>query len=81
MSTTNQESGLTRRQALVAGAAGAAGLIVSPALGVIGLDAPPALASAVALTPEQEEGPYYVAIERIRRNIVAGQAGVPLCST
>jgi protocatechuate 3,4-dioxygenase beta subunit len=75
---TDQQSGLTRRQALVAGAAGAAGLIVSPALGVLALDAPPALAAAVALTPEQEEGPYYVAIERIRRHIVAGQLGVPL---
>jgi hypothetical protein len=78
MSQADQHWGLTRRQALAAGAAGAAGLIVSPTLGVLGLEAPPALASAIALTPEQEEGPYYVAIERIRRDIVAGQLGVPL---
>jgi protocatechuate 3,4-dioxygenase beta subunit len=78
MSEADQPRVLTRRQALAAGAAGAAGLILSPALGVLGLDAPPALASAIALTPEQEEGPFYVAIEKVRRNIASGQAGVPL---
>lgn len=78
MSEADQQRGLTRRQALAAGAAGAAGLILSPALGLAGLDATPALAAAVALTPEQEEGPYYVAIEKIRRSIAGGQAGVPL---
>lgn len=78
MSEMDRQGGLTRREALAVGAAGAAGLIASPALGMIGLDAPPALASAVTLTPEQEEGPYYVPIEQIRRNIVAGQLGVPL---
>lgn len=30
------------------------------------------------LTPEQTEGPYYVANERVRRNITAGRPGVPL---
>ncbi|MCW2993283.1 MAG: hypothetical protein JWQ18_778, partial [Conexibacter sp.] len=30
------------------------------------------------LTPEQEEGPFYVALERIRSNIVGTRKGVPL---
>ncbi len=35
-------------------------------------------AAALDLTPEQEEGPYYVALEKIRKNITLGQPGVPL---
>ena len=37
-------------------------------------------ASAVAcvLTPEQTEGPYYIANERVRRNITDGHPGAPL---
>jgi protocatechuate 3,4-dioxygenase beta subunit len=69
---------LTRRQTLAAGAAASAGLMISPALSLLGLEAAPALASAISLTPEQEEGPYYVALEQVRKSIVAGQAGVPL---
>lgn len=30
------------------------------------------------LTPEQTEGPYYIANERVRRNITEGRPGVPL---
>ena len=34
--------------------------------------------AAPRLTPEQEEGPYYVALEKIRKNITLGRPGVPL---
>src|SRR5437016_11704239 len=30
------------------------------------------------LTPEQTEGPYYIANEHVRRNITEGRAGTPL---
>jgi protocatechuate 3,4-dioxygenase beta subunit len=29
-------------------------------------------------TPEQEEGPFYIALAQIRRNIVEDRPGVPL---
>jgi protocatechuate 3,4-dioxygenase beta subunit len=35
-------------------------------------------ASVCSLTPEQEEGPFYVPLERIRSNITGGRVGVPL---
>ena len=35
-------------------------------------------ASRLVLTPEQEEGPFYVALNRIRKNITLGKPGVPL---
>jgi protocatechuate 3,4-dioxygenase beta subunit len=41
----------------------------------------PALASdavACVLTPEQTEGPYYIANEKVRRNITEGRSGTPL---
>jgi protocatechuate 3,4-dioxygenase beta subunit len=41
----------------------------------------PALASdavACILTPEQTEGPYYIANEKVRRNITEGRPGTPL---
>jgi protocatechuate 3,4-dioxygenase beta subunit len=41
----------------------------------------PALASdavACVLTPEQTEGPYYIANEKVRRSITEGQPGTPL---
>jgi protocatechuate 3,4-dioxygenase beta subunit len=78
MGTPEDARLLTRRQTLAAGVAASAGLIATPALGLLGLGATPALASAISLTPEQEEGPYYVALEQIRKNIVIGQVGVPL---
>ena len=30
------------------------------------------------LTPEQTEGPYYIANERVRRNITEGKRGIPV---
>jgi len=47
-------------------------------LGFPEIGAATALAAALTLTPEQEQGPYYVALDKVRSNIVDGQAGVPL---
>jgi protocatechuate 3,4-dioxygenase beta subunit len=74
------EAKLTRRGSL----AGLAGFL----LGLAGWRAgesegagPAAVASGAVscvLTPEQTEGPYYIAGEKFRRNITEGRAGVPL---
>jgi protocatechuate 3,4-dioxygenase beta subunit len=71
---------LTRRGSL----AGMAGLL----LGLAGWEAadsegagPAGVASGAVscvLTPEQTEGPYYIAGEKYRRNITDGRPGVPL---
>jgi protocatechuate 3,4-dioxygenase beta subunit len=76
------ESRLTRRGSLlrlggfVATAFGAAGLKLESAG-----DGPAAVASgqvSCVLTPEQTEGPYYLAGEKLRRNITEGRPGTPL---
>jgi len=59
-------------------AAGAAAAAVG--LGRLG-DAEDSLASnsvSCVLTPEQTEGPYYIAKEKLRRNITDGRPGTPL---
>jgi protocatechuate 3,4-dioxygenase beta subunit len=71
---------LTRRSSIV----GFGGLL----LGLMGWKTAPsdgagpaAVASGAVscvLTPEQTEGPYYIAGERLRRNITEGRPGVPL---
>jgi Dioxygenase len=77
-------SGLTRRETLgLAGAAGAAlyGAGLSGALpgGGKGDEAiAEAAKTCLKLTPEQDQGPYYVDLGRVRSDIVEGQAGVPL---
>ena len=50
------------------------------ALGLAGLKPGPSSAASVSciLTPEQTEGPYYIAGEKLRRNITEGRAGTPL---
>ncbi|MCZ0991444.1 intradiol ring-cleavage dioxygenase [Streptomyces diastatochromogenes] len=40
--------------------------------------ATPRLAAACVLTPEQTEGPYYLDLETVRKDITEGKAGVPL---
>ena len=77
------ESRFTRRGSLVR-----LGGLAAGALGVAGLEArssdgagPAAVASgqvSCVLTPEQTEGPYYIADELVRRNITEGRAGTPL---
>ena len=77
------DSRLTRRGSLVrlggllATAVGAAGLKVETSEGA----GPAAVASGdvtCVLTPEQTEGPYYIANEALRRNITDGRPGTPL---
>jgi len=77
------DSRLTRRGSLVrlggflATAVGAAGLKIETSEGA----GPAAVASGAVscvLTPEQTEGPYYIANEAVRRNITEGRRGAPL---
>jgi protocatechuate 3,4-dioxygenase beta subunit len=76
--------GLTRRRLLenagVLGLTAAVGGGVGTGPGVAAVTSAVALATAssLTLTPEQEEGPFYVAIEKIRKNITLGRPGVPL---
>jgi protocatechuate 3,4-dioxygenase beta subunit len=76
--------GLTRRQTLgLAGVAGA-GLVAAGLGGVLpgtgGSDEAIARAAktCLRLTPEQDQGPYYVDLGRVRGDIVEDQPGVPL---
>src|SRR3989475_1926879 len=74
---------LTRRGSLAR-----LGGFVATAIGVGGLESQPsegagpaAVASGAVtcvLTPEQTEGPYYIANEAVRRNITEGRPGTPL---
>jgi protocatechuate 3,4-dioxygenase beta subunit len=70
---------VTRRQTLgVFGAAGV-GVLLGGAKAITSLDGvQDAQAASCTLTPEQEEGPFYVDLEKIRSNVVLGRTGVPL---
>ena len=86
MSDANDKKGITRRQALTtAGTLGAGAALVSTGvLGNLGSDGEsdlaPGLAEAAScvLTPSMTEGPYFVDELLQRRDIRAGQQGVPL---
>jgi protocatechuate 3,4-dioxygenase beta subunit len=67
---------LTRASLLRAGGAAAAAL----GLGRLGRSADAVAGDSVAcvLTPEQTEGPYYIAKEKLRRTITDGRPGTPL---
>jgi protocatechuate 3,4-dioxygenase beta subunit len=70
---------ITRRQALAGMGAAGAGLIAARFGGIPGLGSGEAAqAAACVLTPEQTEGPYYVDLNKVRRNITEGRPGVPL---
>jgi protocatechuate 3,4-dioxygenase beta subunit len=76
---------LTRRQTLgIAGAAGSAVVLGGTAGKAISALADSdevtaaTAAKACKLTPEVTEGPFYVALDRIRRDITEGRPGVPL---
>uniref|UniRef100_UPI003F495DFB intradiol ring-cleavage dioxygenase n=1 Tax=Streptomyces chartreusis TaxID=1969 RepID=UPI003F495DFB len=60
----------------------AGGLVIPQALGASPQDklSPTAaqLNAACVLTPEQTEGPYYLDLETVRKNITEGKTGVPL---
>src|SRR4249919_2067907 len=88
--TDEQPSGanrrLTRRQTLgIAGAAGTAVVLGGGAAKLLSgmAEEPDDVTAAMAarsckLTPEVTEGPFYVALDRIRKDITEGRPGVPL---
>jgi protocatechuate 3,4-dioxygenase beta subunit len=83
-STDAAGSILTRRrllqQAGIAGLAVAAGggLGVARSVAAVAAAEAAAAGAVLALTPEQEEGPFYVALEKIRKDVRLGRPGVPL---
>jgi protocatechuate 3,4-dioxygenase beta subunit len=82
---TDRGRGLTRRQTLGAAGAAGAGLFLAGAGGKLadlagGGDEAVADAAktCLRLMPEQEEGPFYVDLGKVRADIVEDQEGVPL---
>jgi protocatechuate 3,4-dioxygenase beta subunit len=69
------ERPVTRRESLIR-----LGGFAVTALGLGGLETAQADAATVSciLTPEQTEGPYYIAGEKLRRNITEGRPGAPM---
>jgi protocatechuate 3,4-dioxygenase beta subunit len=77
MTSRDADHAITRRNALRGLAGAGAGLAGARLLGTP-LAASPARAAACTLTAEQEEGPYYLDLEKIRKNITEGKAGLRL---
>jgi protocatechuate 3,4-dioxygenase beta subunit len=71
---------LNRRQLLAAALGGSAGAVLLGGPRLLGASpvADALAATACTLTPEQEEGPFYVDLDKIRSNIVGGREGVRL---
>ena len=72
---------LTRRKTLASLFGGALALASWKATGSEASGGPAAVASGAVtcvLTPELTEGPYYIAGEKVRRNITEGRPGTPL---
>lgn len=77
---------ITRRRSIALLGSGGAGLLVAGAQAPLGLalsrqegdDYVADAVKACTLTAEQEEGPFYVAVDDVRDEIVRGQAGLPL---
>ena len=71
-----------RRREMVALSAGTLASVVLYACGAGGDEAAGPSAGATlpdcVLTPEQDEGPFYIDLARVRRDIVEGHPGVPL---
>jgi protocatechuate 3,4-dioxygenase beta subunit len=81
---TNPPQLLTRRRSLGLLGTGSAGLLLAGAVGpgralarTEGDDYVADAAAACTLTAEQEEGPFYVAVDDVRSDIVLGQVGLP----
>jgi protocatechuate 3,4-dioxygenase beta subunit len=75
----SKDKHITRRQALAGLGAAGAGLAAARIAGIPGLDgAATTRAASCILTPEQTEGPYYVDINKVRKDITEGRSGVPL---
>jgi len=66
------------RASLMKAAGAAAAVAGLRELGVHSDDALARDSVACVLTPEQTEGPYYIAKEKVRRNITDGRPGTPL---
>ncbi len=83
---TDPDRRLTRRQTLgIAGAAGTAAVLGGSAGKLLShmAEEPDEVTAATAarsckLAPEVTEGPFYVALDRIRKDITEGKPGVPL---
>jgi protocatechuate 3,4-dioxygenase beta subunit len=83
---SGDDSRMTRRRSLALLGSGAGLAALGSAGGLAAVLAPPAdgddyvaqASAACTLTAEQEEGPFYVALEQVRSDIVGGQAGLPL---
>src|SRR5262245_45579915 len=85
MADEHSEKRLTRRQTIgLAGAAGGALVLGGAAGRALSGDGGSEMVSqaeaakACRLTPETTEGPFYVALDRIRQDITEGTPGVPL---
>jgi len=82
MNSDHTTPGLTRgrllRNAGVLGLAAAAAGSLGAGSSLAALRSASSASTALALTPEQEEGPFYVALEKIRKDIRLGKQGVPL---
>ncbi len=63
---------------MIATAAGGSAWVGSAAAGGSGPAGVASGAVGCVLTPEQTEGPYYIAGEKVRRDITEGHAGTPL---
>lgn len=75
-----ESASLGRRQVLQAAFGAGAGAVLLGGVRLLGVSPGDSAvaATACALTPEQEVGPFYVALERIRSDIRGGRTGVPL---
>jgi protocatechuate 3,4-dioxygenase beta subunit len=73
---------MTRRRSLALFGSTSAGLLAAGATGRLGTAEASGYvagaATACLLTAEQEEGPFYVAVDDVREDIVLGQVGLPL---
>jgi protocatechuate 3,4-dioxygenase beta subunit len=85
MTEDRRQRGLTRRQTLGLASASGSALVLGglAGRGLIGLGGSEEVSDATAakacrLAPEVTEGPFYVALDRIRRDITEGHSGVPL---
>lgn len=87
MSDNENQRLITRRRSLAVLGSGGAGLLVAGTRGSFGTafahtseadDYVAHAGRACTLAAEQEEGPFYVALDDVREDIIAGQAGLPL---
>src|SRR5579883_3511040 len=76
--SAGSQSGSAAAAGTGASSAGASGNSGSTAAGTSNAASSAGTAAACSLTPEQEEGPFYVAGQMLRQDVTNGKAGVPL---